>query len=153
LASAITASSFAESWLEDHLGATRAFYVQSALILLAAVVAAAIGVFGDLVKVALVRDVTESDLPLASFSTRFRRAFSLAFHAIRIYPSTTFGAWGWRTALSALLVALGAIALGETSLQGGAALGAVVLVHQAIGGVRLALRASWLARALRLVAR
>jgi hypothetical protein len=50
-----------------------------------------------------------------------------------------------------LLVGIGALALHKTSLQGGAALGAVVLAHQAIGGARLALRASWLARALKLV--
>ena len=61
-------------------------------------------------------------------------------------------AWAWRAALSLGLVVIGIAASQALSGKGGAALLVLWLIHQAIVLVRVALRASWLARAIAFVA-
>ena len=62
-------------------------------------------------------------------------------------------AWGWRAALSIALVYVGALAGDVVGERGGGALWLLFFVHQLIVLARAGLRASWLAKALQLVAR
>jgi hypothetical protein len=60
-------------------------------------------------------------------------------------------AWSWRAALGALLIGAGMAAGSLAGASGGAMLLVVFVLHQSVVLVRTALRASWLAKALRLV--
>jgi hypothetical protein len=69
----------------------------------------------------------------------------------RRVPTAVLG-WGWRMAAGAALVTAGAMLSGAISLERWTGWGAVLLMHQVIAFALVALRASWLACALRLVA-
>jgi hypothetical protein len=59
--------------------------------------------------------------------------------------------WAGRAAVGIALIATGFVAAGALGGRGGAALTGLFLVHQAVVLGRVALRASWMARALALV--
>jgi hypothetical protein len=148
---AITGASLSESWLIQKLGEGNTFWMQTALVLLAAALAASVGVFVDLAKVAVVRDLAlAGPEPRSSFSC-IRDACLHALSSTRPQPFAALGAWAWRALISASLVAVGDVLLYATMPRGGVALGVLFAAHQTIAGLRLVLRASWLARALRLV--
>ena len=75
-------------------------------------------------------------------------AFSVIRHSFR---AAMLG-WAWRTVLSLGLIGIGYVAAQAVGGKGGGALLALWLVHQGIVIARVALRASWLARAVSLVA-
>jgi hypothetical protein len=78
-------------------------------------------------------------------------ALTVGSRSLRRAPIALGWAWGWRALASlGLLVAAGAVADGLGGRDGWALL-ALTGVHQAVVLARVALRASWLARALRAV--
>jgi hypothetical protein len=59
--------------------------------------------------------------------------------------------WAWRGGVGAALLVVGSVVAERFGGQGGGALVALAVVHQSIVVARVALRASWLAKALRAV--
>jgi len=89
-------------------------------------------------------------------AVRFRMgafgAASLAFHALRRSAWSTAWGYTWRQVASLSAVLAGAVAAGALGGRRGGALVILTVVHQTVIGSRVALRASWLAQALRAVA-
>jgi hypothetical protein len=107
--------------------------------LVGAVVVAVIGVVHDLARAA----VTQRDLAAAD-------AVRVAMRAAAGRPVAAFVGWAWRSAAGAMLVVAAAMATAAVGNDRFAALGAVVFLHQACVLGIVALRASWLACAIRL---
>src|SRR5260221_8918144 len=86
---------------------------------------------------------------------RFRlsafRALALATRSFRRTPASLCWSWGWRALVSLAPVAAAAALAEGIGGRGGIALVVLALVHQAVVLARVALRASWLARAVRVV--
>jgi hypothetical protein len=81
------------------------------------------------------------------------RALALGVRSFRTSTAPLWWSWAWRTAAGIALVAAGAQVVGRLRADSGwGMLVCVALVHQGIVVSRVALRASWLARALRAVA-
>ncbi len=78
-------------------------------------------------------------------------AYGAAFRAIRSRPLEMLWAWGWRTAASLALLAIGAEVASKLGGKTGTALLTLALCHQAIVVARLLLRAAWLSKALRVL--
>lgn len=133
-------ASAAMSKLESSLGEARGdqLGVLVGLVLLAP--AASVGVVHDLARAAVVR-----------FRAGPLEAARIGAKTFLRQPARLLWSWVWRALVGlVVLVAVGAIA---TRLGGrpGAPLAALFVLHQAVMGARVALRASWLARALRAV--
>jgi len=75
----------------------------------------------------------------------------LAVRAVAPAPLGLFWSWGWRALASLLPVAFGAIAAERMGGREGKALVGMFVIHQVIVGARVAFRASWLAKAMRIV--
>ena len=69
--------------------------------------------------------------------------------ACRRRPFTLLWSYAWRLAASGLPVAMGLFVTTRATREGTAAIGVILVLHQAIVLVRVALRASWMARSLR----
>jgi hypothetical protein len=143
------ASSSVDHSLTGKLGDARAFTARLVVFGLFVLAASVVGVVADLVRVAAVRH-----LALASTPERLRTVLREAFvrgtsAARRSFVRSMFG-WGWRAALSLALVVVGALAGDAVGAQAGGALWLLFAGHQALLFARVALRASWLAYALRL---
>jgi len=80
-------------------------------------------------------------------------AATLAVAAFRRAPWSTIWGWTWRGGASLSLVLASALAAGALGGRPGFALVTLTIGHQATIAARVALRASWLAKALRTVAR
>jgi len=106
----------------------------------AAILVAVAGVLHDLARAA----VTQRDLGVLD-------AVSLALRALCARPAAALFGWAWRSALGAAIVVAAAIAAATIGVATSLALSAVALLHQAVVLGAVALRASWLACALRLV--
>ncbi len=132
---AIAASSF-----ESRLGEARAEQISWIVFALFAALVAFVGVVSDLARAAIVR-----------FRVRGVPAIRLALNAARRAPALAFWSWAWRAAAAATLVAIGALVADRVDGRGGMALLALAALHQLIVATRIALRASWLAKALRVV--
>jgi hypothetical protein len=89
-------------------------------------------------------------------AVRFRvgaiRAAMLGVVTLRRVPWSTLWGWSWRQGASLATLLGASAAAGALGGRGGLALVALAIVHQATIAVRIAFRASWLARALRTVA-
>ncbi len=122
----------------DRLGEAKAeqLGMMGAAIFVAA--AAAAGLLQDLARAAIVR-----------FRVGGLAAMRLAWSTFRRAPVALFWSWGWRALASLVPLAFGALVAERMGGQGGLALLALAALHQVIALSRVALRASWLARALR----
>ncbi|WP_394849086.1 hypothetical protein LZC95_16750 [Pendulispora brunnea] len=97
-----------------------------------------VGILHDMARAAVVR-----------FRAKTGRAIVLAWKAMALHPVGECWSYVWRALVSWGLVALGALVAARLGGRPGVALVALFVVHQAIVLSRVALRASWLARALR----
>jgi hypothetical protein len=102
--------------------------------------ACGVGVWQDLVRAAVVR-----------FRAPARPAMALASRAFLRAPVGLCWSWAWRAFAAGVPIAFGALVAERLGGRAGLALVALTLVHQVVAGSRVALRASWLARAIRAV--
>ena len=129
-----------ESATHARLGEARAQQLEGVVFLLFVAAASALGVAHDLARAAVVR-----------FRVKGARAFALGLRTLRLAPLTLWWSWAWRALASVAPVLAGAVVAGALGGRGGLALVVLALLHQAVVAARIALRASWLARALRAV--
>jgi hypothetical protein len=87
----------------------------------------------------------------ASGWTMMLRGLRIAFSVIRRSFRGAVVAWAWRALVALALLGVGYAIAHAIGGKGGTMLLVLWLVHQAIVLARVALRASWLARAVRLV--
>lgn len=141
--------------LRERLGDARAFGVQLLVLALFVAVATVVGVVADLARVSVARHVAERDPDAEpeSGATVLRIGLRAALVTARAAYGRALLGWTWRAAASIALLSLGASAGGVAGARGGVMLAVVFVVHQLVVLARTALRASWLANALRLVAR
>lgn len=144
---------FAAGALYDALvpsGDARAFFWGVAALAPFVVLAALVGVTADLARAALsVRE--REDLSRVGAIRLALRAFAHALRGMRSAWALALGSWASRWAIGALLVVGGALAAARLGGRAGGALAALWVVHQGVLAARVALRASWLARAARIV--
>lgn len=145
------ASSASRAFLPS-IGETPAFGVNMVVLALFVLGACVVGVLGDVARAAVVHDVvTNHDEERRAFS-RIKTALVTTRLVSRNALTAASLAWAWRAAIGVGLVFGGSAASNVFGGQGGGALAALTLIHQAVVLGRTALRASWLARATRLVA-
>jgi hypothetical protein len=148
------AASGLESSLNEALGDARSFTVRAVLFGAFAALAAVIGVVVDLARAAVVREVG-----ISAASGAASPAWNVVLRGVRIALKTSRAglgravlAWTGRAVVGLALVAIGFVAADVLGGSGGLSLTLLFVVHQAVILGRVALRASWMARALRLVA-
>jgi hypothetical protein len=139
-----------EHALQESIGDARAFTVQAVVVSLFAIAMSVVGVLADFARVAVARDAAMGE-PGVKAGRRMRTGLGAALRATRRSLVRGSLAWAWRAALGFLLVYVGARAGDVAGGAGGIALWALFALHQVIVLARTALRASWLANALRLV--
>jgi hypothetical protein len=133
---------FGDEAIVVKLGDARADQVAWLAALAILGVAAIVGVLHDLARAAAVR-----------FRVKALRSWRLAFNALARSPASVLWSWVWRGLAGWAPIVLGALVAARLGGRGGGALVALFLVHQLVLVVRVALRASWLAKALRAVDR
>jgi hypothetical protein len=138
--SAVTIARLAREGFSPSLGDVKGDLVGASLLGLGLLLAAFAGVTQDVARAAVVR-----------FGTGAGEALQLALRAVTSAPLILFWSWGWRALASLVPVALGAILAQRLGGRGGKALVVLFAIHQVIVAVRVALRASWLAKAMRVV--
>jgi hypothetical protein len=148
------AASAVDGVLTERLGDARAFTAGVLVFALFAAIAAIVGVFVDLARAAIARSAG-----LLALRGPSSTSWSMLLHGVGVALSTarrSLGratlAWASRAAAGAALLAIGYAITESLGGKGGAPLVALFVAHQAIVLGRTALRASWLARALTLVA-
>ena len=138
----IAAAELIESGLHQVLGEAGAQQVAAVVVAIFLVAASSILVTHDLARAAAVRSRVGG-----------WRALALGMRSFRMSTALLWWSWAWRTAAGIALIAAGAQIVGRLPADsGGATLVCVALIHQGIAVSRVALRVSWLARALRAVA-
>ena len=143
------ASSVVDHRLVSSLGDARSFLVRVAILAVFFAGVLVLGVVADLVRVATIRAVALD--PEAATLTHLRRALAGAVATARRSLGRATIGWAWRALVGCGLVVIGG-ALGDAvGGRGGAVLFALFAAHQALIFGRAALRASWLANALRLL--
>jgi hypothetical protein len=125
-------------WLEASAGEARATQLGWLALFLFMLLAWALGVIQDLARAAVVR-----------FRVRGLRALLIGFSTFR--RSLVFWSWIWRAGAALVTVAIGALSATRLGGSGGLSLFCLFVVHQGVVGARVALQASWLARAMRAV--
>jgi hypothetical protein len=138
------ASSATDHAFESSLGDARAFIARVVVFVLFVAAALVVGVAADLGRVGLAANVASGNVGESSLGTIKEGVLVGARTARRAIGRATF-AWGWRTGLSLVLLYVGFRAgdvITGTWL--------LVVVHQVVALVRIAVRTSWLAKALRL---
>jgi hypothetical protein len=136
--------------LSASLGDARAFSVQVVALGLFVVMMLFVGVVGDLMKVAIARDVATDDNP-AKARTRIQAGLRAATSLGGRDLGRASGAWAIRAAASLLLVYVASRAGDAAGGRGGGVLWGLFALHQALVLGRVALRASWLGCALRVL--
>jgi hypothetical protein len=136
----VGAARLAERATHASLGEASAQLVAAALGVLFLAGASAVGVAHDLARAAVVR-----------FQVSGLRGALLGARAFRAAPVRMWWSWAWRAAAAAAPVAAVAAAATGMGGRGGIALVLLAALHQAVVLSRVALRASWLGRALRSV--
>ncbi len=143
-----------DSAFTDSLGDARSFTLRVIVIAIFAAFAAVIGVVVDLARAAAVRESG-----LAAIEGTASPAWNVMLRALRIALKTSrfhLGAatlgWTARAVVGVALVAIGYVAADVLGGQGGLSLALLFAIHQAVALGRVALRASWMARAVALVA-
>jgi hypothetical protein len=127
-----------EGWAHGRLGEARAQLVAGAAWLPFLAGAVVLGVTHDLARAAIVVR-----------GERGLRGWLTGFQLLRAAPVAVCSAWAWRTLVAAGLVAAAAMFAGRVGGAGGAWLLLLAAAHQAVAACKVALRASWLARAMR----
>jgi hypothetical protein len=143
-----------DTTLTEAFGDARAFTVRVILFGILAALIAVIGVVVDLARAAVVR---ESGLSAARGAAS--PAWNVMLRGVRVALKTsgaslgraTLG-WTGRAVVGLALLAIGYVAADELGGRGGLSLALLFVIHQVVVLGRVALRASWLARALALVA-
>jgi hypothetical protein len=123
------------------------------------VLAACVGIVVDLARAAVVREVGGVELATPNATAHAKstswsisiRALRRALAAARQHPTKALVGWGGRWGAGVILIAGGALA---AHVWGGheKPFWVLVIAHQLIALARVGLRASWLARALALIA-
>ena len=129
-----------EQVAHGRLGEAAAGVLQGAVLAAAAALASVAGVAHDLGRASIVR-----------FEVRGWSAFGLGWRTLRIAPLTIWWSWAWRGGAGVVLVLLASVVAERIGGRGGVALLVLAVLHQAVVAARVALRASWLAGALRAV--
>jgi hypothetical protein len=134
------AGSVVESWMHEGMGEARAQQIQGLVLLLTLGAASAIGAAHDLSRAAVVR-----------FKVGGWRGAMLGTRTLRLAPLGMWWSWAWRAAASLAPIVAAAWVTGRLGGRAGMALLVILALHQLVVAARVALRASWLARALRAV--
>jgi len=134
------AGSLVEAWTHEGMGEARAQQLQGLVLLLTLGAASAIGAAHDLSRAAVVR-----------FKVRGWRGAMLGTRTLRLSPLGMWWSWAWRAGASLAPVVAAAWVTGRLGGGAGMALVVIFALHQLVIAARVALRASWLARALRAV--
>lgn len=146
------AGSFVDDGFAPSVGDRLAFALRLVTYALFALAGAAVLVVADVTRAA----ITVERAHAGETETTAWGALGRGLRAALLLPRREKGAlavaWAWRGALGVVLVGLGALAAAALGGRGGAALWALFAAHQLVIFGRAALRASWLARALRAVA-
>jgi hypothetical protein len=129
-----------EGWSHARLGEARAQQVEGLVFLLVLAVAAQTGVLHDLARASVVR-----------FRVTGMRALGLGARTLRRSPIVLGWSWAWRALASLAPVLAAAAVAGKLGGHGGFDLVFLFVLHQSVVVVRVALRTSWMARALRAV--
>jgi hypothetical protein len=114
--------------------------VQLAILGAFVLVAAVFGIGRDLCSAAVIR-----------FHVSGGRGLALGTRTLRLAPVSLGWSWAWRSLASLATLAVGAWVADRLGGRGGMPLFVLLVIHQSVVGSRVALRASWLARALRAV--
>jgi hypothetical protein len=139
--------------LTHSLGDAHAFMATVVVFCLFALVASLLGVTTDLARASLVGTLarlTANERPRSAWKLALAAARNAIDVTRRKAVGTTLG-WSGRTLAGLALVGLGALVSHALGGRAGASLILLGVVHQAIVFARVALRASWLARALSFV--
>jgi hypothetical protein len=129
-----------QAWFESGLGEVRAQCVGVAVCVVFVGVASGLGVVHDLARAAVVR----SRLGALQALVVGARIFGSA-------PLPMWWSWAWRALLSLAPVLGASVVATRVGGRGGLVLLLIALLHQAVIFTRVALRTSWLAKALRSV--
>ena len=143
-----------ESGLTASLGDARSFTLRVVFFALFEAIAAVVGVVVDLARAAVVREIGiahTAGTSAAGWRTMLR-ALGTALATARMSLGRASLDWTGRCVIGIALIAIGFVAANALGGRGGAALGGLFVIHQAVVLGRVALRASWMARALALVA-
>ncbi len=129
-----------ETWTHRSLGEALAQQLATAVGVLTLLGVFALGVLQDLARAAIVR-----------LDTGGLAALTLGSRVLRSAPIAVMGSWAWRAGASLVPVGAVAVVAGGIGGRGGFALLFLALLHQGVVVSRVALRASWLAKAMRTV--
>ncbi len=140
--SAATLAGLAKEGFSPTMGDVKADLAGASLLALGFLLAALAGVTQDVARASVVR-----------FGAGAGEALRLAVRAVAPAPVVLFWSWGWRALASLVPIGFGALAADRIGGRGGLALVVLFAIHQAIIAARVALRASWLAKAMRIVDR
>jgi hypothetical protein len=127
----------AQGWTRPHYGEAPAQLLEIAVFIPFGLAALGLGVAHDLARATIV--IRGADMVTALVE---------GFRLLRRSSLVLSGAWAWRAAASLVPIAAAAWVASHLG-RGTAALLAVTLTHQGAAFLRVVLRASWLARALR----
>jgi hypothetical protein len=122
------------------MGEARAEQIEGVLLVVVVALTSAVGVAHDLGRATIVR-----------FEVRGVSAFVLGLRTLRRSPAALWWSWAWRAFAGITLIVIAGVVATRLGGRGGLALVVLALLHQAVVVSRIALRASWLARALRAV--
>jgi len=134
----------------NSVGEARSFTIRFGIFGFFAFLALVLGVIADLGPVGIAREVALASQPTKA-SIRLREGLADAFRTARHAGGRAVVAWGWRATIAFALVPFGGLLGVRAAGAGGAVLFLVFVMHQLIIFARTALRASWLANAVRLV--
>ena len=137
---AIFAGSRVASALANSMGDARSDQIGAAATLVFLLGAASAGVVHDLARAAVVR-----------FRQTGWGALKMGARTFARRPARLLWSWMWRSGASLVPVIAAAAVSTRVSARSGVALFALFLLHQAVILARVALRASWLAKAMRSV--
>jgi hypothetical protein len=129
-----------QSWLTPKVGEAPGQAIGAVVLVLGLLFVWGVGVAQDLARASVVR-----------FKISGLRAFAFGWRAFWRNKRTAYWSWAWRALASWVPVAIAAFVAGCLGGCGGRSLIALAALHQLVVYARVALRASWLARALRMV--
>jgi hypothetical protein len=140
VATAVLLGEGAQGWGNASFGEARAQQLAIAVGAFVLLGAVALAVVHDLARAAVVR------LDLRSMA-----ALSLGGRVFRRAPIVVTWSWAWRALASLAPIAAVGLLASRIGGRGGMALVALAMLHQAVVLSRIAFRASWLAKAMRIV--
>lgn len=147
-------SSAIDHALADRLGDARSFQLHLVVLALFVMLACIVGVIVDLARAGVARETGLASMrgSHASGWTVMLRGLRVAFSVIRRSFRAAMMAWAWRATLALALVGVGYLVAQAIGGKGGTLLLLLWFAHQGIVLARVTLRASWLARAVGMVA-